>query len=289
MIQIKEGIWFIEAEFRGRFPYAHALYIGGNQRLLIDTGAGLILEKLSGKVDRVLLSHYHRDHVSGNHLFPDVSFSIHEKDAPGVESVESFYQLSGLGKYDFASPWRMEKLFSFNSTQVDHYLSDNERIALGKINLTVLHLPGHTPGHCAFLIEEYGIVFAADIDLTSFGPWYGNPSSDLENFRLSIRRLRDLKPTMLITSHSMPTSDRIDQQLAIYGSALEQRDEALLKLLRERPRTLEQITAKKIIYRNHDSKSVFRFFEENMIRKHLESFEKEGLVRRTEAGCYEVL
>ncbi|WP_240152055.1 MBL fold metallo-hydrolase [Streptomyces mobaraensis] len=36
---------------------------------------------------------------------------------------------------------------------------------LGGHAVTVVHLPGHTPGHSGFLIEPDGFLFVADIDL----------------------------------------------------------------------------------------------------------------------------
>ena len=31
------------------------------------------------------------------------------------------------------------------------------------------HLPGHTAGHCALLVENEGLAFIGDIDLSGFG------------------------------------------------------------------------------------------------------------------------
>ena len=89
MEEIRPGVWIIYGENKGRFPFAHSLYLQGKRRVLIDTGAGKSLEKLAGRVDHVCLSHFHRDHVAGNALFADASFrSI--LATPGVDSVEGF-------------------------------------------------------------------------------------------------------------------------------------------------------------------------------------------------------
>jgi len=98
--EIRPGIWFIEGENRGRYPFAHSLYVDGEEKILIDTGAGEMLEELSGITGQVVLSHYHRDHVTRNYLFNNAKFFIHRDDAPGVESAEGFYRLSGLNQVD---------------------------------------------------------------------------------------------------------------------------------------------------------------------------------------------
>ena len=52
--------------------------------------------------------------------------------------------------------------------------------------------PGHTRGHSAFVVEPDGVAFVGDVDLTSFGPYYGDHWSDLEDFVDSLARVREL-------------------------------------------------------------------------------------------------
>ena len=289
MKEIRPGVWFVEAENKGRYPYAHSLYLEGEENLLIDTGAGSVLVELAAKTEQVVLSHYHRDHVTFNYLFSGASFSIHREDAPGVESLEGFLRLSGLGQVGIEAYWKMVRQIDFSATEVDRYHDDGDYFDLGRLKVRVLHCPGHTPGHCGFLVEEYNLIYASDIDLTAFGPWYGNPSSDPDQFRLSIRRLRDLKPELLVTSHNTPVANKIDQKLAAYEAVLDQRDEAILAVLKEKPATLEQLAAKKIIYRRHFGQEILRFFEKSMISKHLESLLKREMIARSEEGFFVVL
>jgi glyoxylase-like metal-dependent hydrolase (beta-lactamase superfamily II) len=286
MMEIRPGIWFVEGENRGRYPFAHSLYIEGEPNTLIDTGAGASLNEISSKTDQVVLSHYHRDHVTCNYLFKDAHFFIHKNDAPGVESAEGFYRLSGLNQVDVEAYWKMVNQINFEPTRINSYLADGDLIGSGKTIFRVLHLPGHTPGHCGFFFEEYGFIFAVDVDLTAFGPWYGNPSSDLEQFRASIKRLRNLQPELIATGHSLPTGQDIDQKLAAYEEILEKRDQKILKALKVRPHTLAELTDKKYIYRKHNGQEILRFFEKQMIAKHLKSLIKRGLVLKTEAGFY---
>ena len=39
------------------------------------------------------------------------------------------------------------------------------------------HMPGHTAGHTVLLVEPEGVAFIGDIDLTGFGPYYGDACS----------------------------------------------------------------------------------------------------------------
>lgn len=289
MKEIRPGIWFVEGENRGRYPFAHSLFIDGQESLLIDTGVGPALESLVPKTRQVVLSHYHRDHVARNHLFTEASFAIHRDDAPGVENAEDFYRLSGLNQVNIEAYWKMVSQIKFMPTKVDRYLEDGDLIETGKVALKVLHLPGHTPGHCGYFFEEYGFVFATDIDLTVFGPWYGNPVSDLEQFRTSIRKLRALKPELIATGHSMPIEKNIDRKLADYEEVLDRRDQKILKAITEKPLTLAELTEKKIIYKRHNGQEVLRYFEEQMVRKHLDSLVKRKMATVTAAGLFSVL
>ena len=58
---------------------------------------------------------------------------------------------------------------------------------LGGTHVEAVHLPGHTRGHSGFRIAG-GVFFLSDIDLTGFGPYYGDVWSDLEDFERSLER-----------------------------------------------------------------------------------------------------
>ncbi|WP_405558479.1 hypothetical protein [Streptomyces sp. NBC_01171] len=76
--------------------------------------------------------------------------------------------------------------------------------------MTALHLRGHTTGHSGFLIEPDGFLFVADVDLTSFGPFYSDVGSDLAAFEASMRRCAGVDARWYGTGH---------QKGAIAGSA----------------------------------------------------------------------
>jgi len=286
MKEINTGVWLVEAENKAHFPYSHSLYLEGEENLLVDTGAGQALKDLAPKTGQVVLSHYHRDHNTCNHLFKGASFSIHSEDAPGLESLQGFCRLSGLDQINNEARREVTRQINFSATKVDRYLADGDFFDLGRLKIRVLHFPGHTPGHCGFLIEKYNLIYSSDIDLSGFGPWYGNPTSDLDQFRLSIRRLRDMKPEILLNGHSKPLTKNIDQKLVLYEAAIDKRDQAILAVLKKEPATLEQIIEKKLIYRRHYGQEVLRFFEGQMIQKHLERLLKRKMIFRTEEGLF---
>ena len=69
----------------------------------------------------------------------------------------------------------------------------------GGVTVEAVHLPGHTRGHSGFRMD--GVFFLSDIDLTGFGPYYGDVWSDLEDFEASLAKVRDEEADFYVTFH----------------------------------------------------------------------------------------
>ncbi len=81
-----------------------------------------------------------------------------------------------------------------DGSDFDRLLKDGERFPLGRLEIEVLHVPGHTPADVAYRIGQD--VFVGD---TLFMPDYGTaradfPGGDAAMLYRSIRRLLDLPP-----------------------------------------------------------------------------------------------
>lgn len=106
-------------------------------------------EKLIPKL--LLSTHLHFDHVWGNdfamktwNLIPKSS----KEDAIGMPSPEE--QTGGF------MPGKIK------NTPID-YIEPGDKLQLGKFEIEVLMVPGHTPGHLAFYIPQAKCLFAGDI------------------------------------------------------------------------------------------------------------------------------
>ena len=112
----------------------------------------------------------------------------------------------------------VQKIFKpvFNASDVsgdgrefDRLLRDGERLALGQLEIEVMHLPGHTPADVAYRIGD--AVFVGD---TIFMPDYGTaradfPGGDARQLYRSIRRLLSLPPeTRLFMCHDYKAPGR---------------------------------------------------------------------------------
>jgi glyoxylase-like metal-dependent hydrolase (beta-lactamase superfamily II) len=105
----------------------------------------------------LLVTHGHVDHVGGAggavartgvaaYLHPDDDFLAAD---PGAQLGAVFgVAMPGIGT--FAPPERF----------VD--LADGDRLNLAGLDFEVLHTPGHTPGHCCFLLRDEELLFSGD-------------------------------------------------------------------------------------------------------------------------------
>lgn len=269
--------YFISGEQNGQFPFSNGLMLETGPRVLVDTGFGFSRReavKAVGKVDVIVNTHFHIDHAYGNQFFPKAQIWAHALDAPALRSPEQFRAYTGFpGSREFPDfpggpPAQI----------VDRELVDGEVLDFGDVVLKVIHTPGHTPGHIALFEPRAGILFSGDIDLSPFGPWYGNMRSDLEEFRRSIMRLIELNPKVLVTGHSGIISDNIQERLKEYADKFDLRDEQILQHL-SASKTLAELVDMKIIYRRFpEPQKLYRFFEETMLEKHLQRLMKQGRV-----------
>lgn len=290
-IQLTDNVFFIEGQNNGRYPFSNSMFIDDEVTALIDTGLGKnIIERIirEKRVDLIINSHCHEDHISYNFLFKDTKICCHKFDTPAVRSVDELLNRYGPQENEAVKAVEMfiRRVFELRESRVDVEFEDNYVFDLGSVKLKVIHTPGHSIGHCCFCVLDEKILFLSDIDLTSFGPWYGCLDSDIDRFIDSINKVKRLKPEIAITSHKgiIAGSDVIEKKLNEYLDKILERNKEILNFLREE-RTIDEIVDKAIIYgRFPEPKIVFKYFERVMIEKHLHMLIRNGLVLKTKRG-----
>jgi glyoxylase-like metal-dependent hydrolase (beta-lactamase superfamily II) len=125
---------------------------------LVDPGGDVDLllaevEKAGVKLDKLLLTHAHVDHVGGAlELAQRLNLPIH-----GPQEEDAFW-LDRLPD--------QARMYGFPPTQAfrpDHWLRDGDTVELGKLRFDVIHCPGHTPGHVVFFEPESRYAFVGDV------------------------------------------------------------------------------------------------------------------------------
>ena len=274
----------------GKYPYGNSIVvIGAEETLLIDPSLGLI-DRDPLKVDRMLVSHAHEDHLAGVHLHPQASVHAHTEDVGAVRSFDLFLEVYGMPS-SIADQWGPQIIDEF------HYVprldatsfEDGARFDLGGgISVEVVHLPGHTRGHCGFMIEPDGVFFVADVDLSAFGPYYGDHWSDLEDFERSIAKARTIQAKHYATFHHkgvVAGQDEFVRQLDAFGAVIAKREVALLEFLAE-PATMSDIVAHRFIYRPGVDLLFADHVERTSMTMHLTRLQRTGAVLEIEPGRF---
>jgi len=281
-------IIFIQGESKGRFPDANSLFVDDEIPAVIDPATKVnFLQDLARRknVEIVFNSHYHVDHIRYNKIFEGALFAAHSLDAPAIESLEENARFVGIESMPWFPQWKkvMRDVWGYRETKVGRLLKDMDEINLGQNTLRIIHAPGHTPGHICIEFIEQQAVYLADVDLTSFGPWYGNVRSSVDEFLGTIERLKNVRAETWYTGHeSGVLKGDIRGRLEKYAEVIRSREEAILNAL-DSPKTLKEISNLLIIYKKpFDQPMILEFFEGMMVSKHLERLKRAGMVKEVD-------
>jgi glyoxylase-like metal-dependent hydrolase (beta-lactamase superfamily II) len=274
-------------ENRGKYPDANCVLVeGAYARVLLDTTPGLVARGRDavGNVDRILLTHCHEDHLAGNFLFPEAEVWLHEADQPGIVSLEAMLDVV----YGYTGPRRerfervLIEQFHFVPRPDARSFHDGDVFDLGGgVRVEVLHTPGHTRGHCAFRVEPGALLFLGDLDLSSFGPYYGDAWSSLDELEATLEAAAGFEAAHYLSGHHVGLVDPATyrERLVRYTAKIREREDRLLEYLHE-PRTLDEIAAHRFVYRPQDQVANADATERVMMGMHLEKLVRRGAVDR---------
>ena len=291
-IQAFGPIRFIPGRKGGRYPYCHSLAIDGEETWVVDpAGDKDHLRRLSRtrKVTGVFISHFHEDHQKYNHLFPEARFYVPAAEAEAFRSVTAALDLMGLEDPQARKYWGDIMVRQFNFRHLENLVpyEPGQRFRQGGITLEIVPAPGHTPGHSCFYFPGQELLFLADVDLTPFGPWYGDKTSSLEDFEATLERLASFKARTYITAHEQGifTAAEFRAALPAYRQTIAAREDRLLELLKK-PKTVKQLADRHFFYgKPKEPPFIYHHIETQMLGKHLERLLAQGRVSRTE-GAY---
>jgi glyoxylase-like metal-dependent hydrolase (beta-lactamase superfamily II) len=278
---------------QGKYPTSNSVLVTGSEAsVLADPSIDVHARGgAPSSVDRVLISHAHEDHLAGIGMFPDCCVHAHHHDVNAVRNLDSLMAVYGMPQ-SAADVWRQQLLTDFHYTPRPDAtgFTDGEVFDLGGSKVTVVHLPGHTRGHSGFLIEPDGVFFVADIDLSSFGPYYGDHWSDLDDFELAMDRATEVDAHWYVTSHHkgiVEGRQEFISALSTFRSVIGTRDERIVAFLKE-PRTLADMVAHRFIYRPDTTGLLWiDHVEENSITMHLNRLVRQGAVTKVESDRFQ--
>ncbi len=179
----------------------YLIFDENGEAAIIDVALGAdqlfeIVKAKNLKVKYIINTHGHIDHVAHNkkikQLLPDSILVIHENDLELMKN--SFSQ-----RFDLITE-------EVEYQEPDLLLKGTEILRIGKIELHVIHTPGHTPGSICLLEPNLKILFSGD---TLFLGTYGRtdlPGGDENMMIESLRKLSRLpKETIVYPGHGSET------------------------------------------------------------------------------------
>ena len=217
---VDDGVLRIREPNVDPFLQANLFLVRGRDRdLMVDTGLGIgsLHEELAQLFERptiAVATHRHFDHTGGLHEFDVVV--VHRDDADSVASADGFaslriedYPPEELSGYDppasliAALPREGYELASYAVTPVTptRVVEEGDVIDLGDRALTVLHLPGHTPGEIGLWEEATRTLFAGDCVYESGVLLDELPESNIADYVLSMQRLREVPARVVHGGH----------------------------------------------------------------------------------------
>ena len=290
----RQVVTIIRGAENGRYPHGNSLLVKGrSETLLIDpslsVAAGLAEPMDPRAVDRVLISHCHEDHLAGLIRFPHAAVHVHAADRLGLESIDGLMRIYGMAP-EIEARWRPEVVERFHYVPRPDAVTyeDGEVFDLGGTTVRVVHLPGHTRGHSGFLVEPDGVMFLADVDLTGFGPYYGDAWSSIDDFERTLQRCREIDAARYVTFHHKGTVDDRREFLTLlddYEAVIARRERAILEYLAQ-PRTLDEMVGHRFVYRPHVQLIFAEAVERRSAYLHLERLMARGLVTPSDPGRF---
>ncbi|MCC5812886.1 MAG: MBL fold metallo-hydrolase [Ectothiorhodospiraceae bacterium] len=283
-------------EKSGKYPDGNQVLIrGSDTRAAFDTP--IVSNHIGAEFDVtevVVLGHVHEDHMAGLHRLPDAEVYAPEADVKAARSWEGLAAHFG---------WKSEERIaqSLEAFRRDFFYKprpdakgyqDGMTWDFGQVTVRAIHMPGHTAGHTVLLVEPEGVAFIGDIDLSGFGPYYGDACSNLADFRRSLARLPDIPAKVWVTSHHRGVyTDREHflNDLAAFAAKIDEREQRLLALLGDSPKTLDQLVEHRLLYPPGFDAAWVTDAETRTISQHLSELLADGRVTMDDSGFYRLV
>jgi len=272
-------------------PYCNCLLIEDDINCLVDSSpTDQEFEHLDGiDISLIVNSHGHTDHNSRNYAFPDARVLLHSSEHERVKEPEAYLEAYGFNRYN-AEDVRPIYLgvVKYHSRPADGEITDGQVISTGSVEFEVLHLPGHSGGHCGFFFPKEGFIFTADIH-PEIKPFYAMVESDVDQFINSVKRIIKLQPDMLVAGHGQGVNNKdLPGKLKKYLDEFSMRDEVILNKVKSGKHSVDEIADDAMTFGGKFPKpvSIYRLHECIMTLKHLEHLERLGEVVSDDRGNF---
>lgn len=128
----------------------------------------------------------------------------------------------------------------------------------------------------------------SDIDLTGFGPYYGDVFSSLDDFEESLLKVRQEEASHYVTFHHKGIIEGRSTMLRMvddFHAIIGRRHRAMLKYLTE-PHTLQEMVKHRFVYRSHVESAFLNGVEYRTAELHVQRMLDRGEATEVKPGWF---
>lgn len=203
--KILEDTYSIDGNYFGIKGLLAIYVVKGQQSALIDSGtregANDVIQALRTlglfPVDKIILTHEHSDHTQGaipliQAMGRDVPVYASTKAKPIIEDPTKI-------TYDYGG-------YAIEPVKNVIPLEEGDVVDLGSVELEIIGVPGHSPGHIALYDRASKNIFLGDsvgdkIDPTIFVPSFNPPWFDKEGYYRTLAKLKEVEFNTVCLAH----------------------------------------------------------------------------------------
>ncbi len=264
-----------------------ALVISSTPKIVIDLNLSdddteTILKEI--QPEQAYTTHYHLDHSPfwrAVKKFTTADFFIPRGEEQFLSDRNAFLKHTPGDQGDIETWEIFLELAGYQEIKEYKVFENKHQIKTGTSTVECISTPGHSPSHTSFYLPSERILFAGDLGLGKFGPWYGWESCDIKSYIESLLKLKSLKTDILLTSHEGMNHSDFD---LIWDSCLShffKRENSIRKQL-EAGKTKQEILATGVYFTNKDRveepmKTVVTLWDSIMLEHHLKILENGSL------------
>lgn len=151
----------------------------------------------------ILLTHGHIDHAGSAAWVKEWSGApiyAHPLDQPHIDGTHPY---TGLAKVTGALEAAGRAVTSYRRVKIDVPIADGDVLPFWG-GLLVVHLPGHTVGHCGFYSARHNLLFSGDLWVRFMMRTQSSPrvfSDDIRQVSASLRKARAIGAHWIVPGH----------------------------------------------------------------------------------------
>ena len=176
----------------------------------------------------MLITHWHHDHIGGVSSIQKLLKSKNSKPATVWKLPRSPHDVEVSEE---------EKLVEWQSLVHDQWFE----VEGGK--LQVKHTPGHTTDHCCLFMPNENAIFSGDCILGEGTAVF----EDLHDYMISLKNILQMEPKLIYPGHG-PVIDNPLPRIQYYINHRHQREEEILKILKEKNKPMSEMEIVKNVY-----------------------------------------